>query len=466
MLFRSWFGGIVASLGCSAVALTNAANTQAPEPAAERAPAVAADSGAQAAKIAKLIEQLDSPAVAQREKAERDLIALGPAALEALPQPDGRTSAEVAERLARVRQKLEIAYAEGAGRASLITLAGNFTPSELIRQLARQSSNALVDTRGPAAIAADKPIAVKFAKTPFWQALDFVLDAARLDVAAQSKGGKTSLAVSPRKAESPPRSKRAFYRGPFRFAVDSTTVQRGEANVSGVLRVRLEIAWEPRIHPIALSQNARDLTATLASGTKLAAVTPTAQWTTSSVDGDTKVDFDFPFVLPKGENGELQSIAGRFSMLLPGTEATFQFDKLASITRPVSLRQADATVRLESFRRQGDLWEARVRVTYNDPRDAVQSHHGWLYQRRAKLVRIDPATKKETVVEAKNFESDGAEDGVQATYRFALPAEKAVEGGIPAKAADPLANYTFVYTTPAVILSVPVEFAIREAAAK
>ncbi len=136
------------------------------------------------AEVRRLVRQLDSDELAQRNAAEEALVKKGPAALELLPAATERLSAEARERLARIRQKLQQAAVESSVKPSLITLDGDAMPlSKALAALAEQSGNKIVDYRGQFGQPAnDPPLKVHFDKTPFWQALDQVLDQANLTV--------------------------------------------------------------------------------------------------------------------------------------------------------------------------------------------------------------------------------------------------------------------------------------------
>jgi hypothetical protein len=313
----------------------------------------------------------------------------------------------------------------------------------LLATLEKQSGNRIVF----ADRALKRPLVTIAAReAPFWLAFDEVLDEAGLAVTAPPEGKRDgpALFVTNRGERDRDRAGRAAYKGPFRIEAKSVAAKREDGDATGDgLRATIEVAWEPRITPIALTLAARDLAAADDRGQKISAATPTASWSTTSVAGSTSVTFDVPLTPASGDATKLVALTGRLSVLLPGNEMAFRFDKLADVKKPLSQQRADATVRLESFRRQDDTWQARLRVVYNDPQDSVQSHHGWLYEKRAKLIAPD---RKE--ITPSRVEASGAEDGVQALYTFTAPAK--IDG------------YTLVYTTPAVIMTMPVEFKLAD----
>ncbi len=220
------------------------------------APAAADSTGEDvAATVRRLVAQFDGSELAARQRAEAQLIKLGPAALAFLPAVTDRTPAETAERSGRVRQSLELARAARAAEASRVTIQGELPVGELLKELARQSGNAISDRRCAAAEAESK-LAVDFHDKPFWQALDEVLDRAGLDVDSYARG--VGLAIVPRGPGRVPRAKAASYAGairiePVRF--EEVADLRKPAGRS--LKLLIEVDWEPRLRPILVSQVAR-----------------------------------------------------------------------------------------------------------------------------------------------------------------------------------------------------------------
>ncbi|HEV3024076.1 MAG TPA: hypothetical protein VGX76_16485, partial [Pirellulales bacterium] len=101
-----------------------------------------------AGQVARLVRQLDSAELSQRDEAERKLLELGPDALPLLPTIRPRTPAEVSLRVTRVQQKLLRAQAAAAMEPSLVTLKGDDLPlSDVLKQIAGQTGNTITDHR-------------------------------------------------------------------------------------------------------------------------------------------------------------------------------------------------------------------------------------------------------------------------------------------------------------------------------
>ncbi len=76
------------------------------KPADKAAAAESADADLKA-RVRKLVRELDARQKARRDEAEQQLMQLGPAALDLLPETTARTPAEVALRLDRIRSQFE-----------------------------------------------------------------------------------------------------------------------------------------------------------------------------------------------------------------------------------------------------------------------------------------------------------------------------------------------------------------------
>jgi len=199
------------------------------------------------ANVKTLVRQLDGSILSDRDQAERALIELGPKILPLLPKAAPRTSAEVKQRVARVRQSLQKAAAISNSKASLITLqVKNTRLSKILTSIEKQTGNRIIDTRqifGHST--ADPRLSANFDKSPFWPTLDQIMDEANLTVYPFSNQGAIELVK--RHDETYERYGKASYSGPFRFEAVRVTATRGLRNsANSTLQVVLEVAWEPR----------------------------------------------------------------------------------------------------------------------------------------------------------------------------------------------------------------------------
>ena len=91
--------------------------------------------------------------------------------------------------------------------------------------------------------------------------------------------------------------------------------------------------------------------------------------------------------------------------MAPGKIETFSFRDLLAAKNVVQ-RIAGVTVTLEQVRKNNDLWEAHVRVRFDDAGNSLESHRGWILQNEADFVGPDgqtvPYSSQETTHQSNN----------------------------------------------------------------
>jgi hypothetical protein len=394
-------------------------------------------------EVRRLVRQLDSDELAQRNAAEEALVQKGPAALELLPAATDRLSAEVRERLGRVRQKLQQAAVESSVKPSLITLDGDAMPlSKILAAMAEQSGNKIVDYRQQfGQPAGDPSLKVHFDKTPFWQALDRVLDQANLTV--YPFGDEPGLNIVGRGVGQTLRAANAVYAGPFRFEPMRLDAQSDMRDLkASILRLTLEATWEPRLKPISITQRMADVEAVDDRLKQLKVASEDAEIEVPVEGLKSAVELTLPFVLPPREAKEIARVKGKITAAIPGRIEEFRFGDLTK-AKNVEKRMAGVTVTLEQVRKNNETWEVFVRTRFDDAGEALASHRGWIFRNEAYLEGPDGKPiaydTMETTLQTKN------EVGV--SYIFVLD--------------KPPDNMKFVYKTPGAILGTKVEYEIR-----
>jgi hypothetical protein len=411
--------GILLTIGCMVIAADPS-----PPPAAEPP-----------AEVRRLVRQLDTPRLDDRNAAESKLIDLGPNILPLLPSSDSDLSAEVRQRLARVRQQLQQKVAAAAVKSSSITLKKkDIRLSQLIEEFQTQTGNHIVDVRAESGEAPDDPeLSVDFDKTPFWEAMTQVLK-------------KTGLAIYPFESEQAIRlvarrsgaivaSEKNYPAGPFLFVPVDFTARRMFDNADdGSLRLGLLVAWEPRLSPIGLTQKLTEIQALDENGEAVDVDVRAGQLDVPVNPKATCVKLGIPFALPSRDVHKISRLTGTLDVLVPGPVETFRFGGLPG-AKEVKKRVASATVTLSGMRKNNDTWEVEVRVRFDDAGDALASHRGWIFANEAYLE--GPDGKR---VDNEGFETKmQTEDEVGVAYFFYLDA--------------PPDKYSFVYKTPAKIFS-------------
>ena len=403
------------------------------------------------AEVGRLVQQLDAPQLAARETAEAALLRHGPAVLELLPPERELRSAEVRQRVGRVRQRLEQIAADAVVNPSLITLHAQSMPlSQILAALDQQSGNKIVDYRRQfGQPASDPTLAIDFDKTPFWPALDRLLDRANLTLypyAPQGLGVVAAMGAT-RRAD----AARVSYSGPFRFEAVSVRSHRDLTRLDDrALVVGVDAIWEPRLHVVTLFQRMADIHAVDDRGERLAVYDESVQKETpvgANVAGDpgkqhaAGTRLDVMLRLPPRDVKQIASLKGKLTATVLGKTETFCF-KLADAKKPQQ-RIAGVTVAVEEVRRDDGACVIGMKVRFDDAGDALASHRQWIFSNDARLENADG-----TSIAYDSFETTAqAKNEVGLAYRF--------------KTDRPFDALTFVYNTPGTIVRRDFEYELK-----
>jgi len=345
------------------------------------------------------------------------------------------------QRLGRIRQKLQRTAAEAAASQSRVSLSATAMPlSEILDALQKQTGNKIELEARPAGDGPPK-LSVDFDKTPFWQALDRVLDQSGLSVAEYGEAGAITLV--PRSQGQVSRTAAASYGGPFRFEPVFIEARRDLRNPeSRSLRLTLEVTWEPRLSPIGLQQKAAELKAVDENGKPLHFDDDAAELEVP-VEGVASVRLPLALSLPSRDVKRIASLEGTLTAMLPGKVETFTFDKLAD-AKKVEKRVAGVTVTLVQARKNNAVWQVIVRIRFDEAGNALQSHRGWILNNEAYLE--GPDGKR---IDHAGYETAGqSENTVGIAYMFVL--DGTLEG------------HKFIYKTPGLIVASGYDYEIKD----
>ena len=399
----------------------------------------------QAALVRRLVRELDAAQKARRDDAEQQLRTLGPSIVGLLPQADERLPAEVQLRVRRLRDEFEQARAEASTQAAHITLDAKRLPlSEVLAALTRQSGNKLVDLRPQFGEAArNELLSVHFQNTPFGPALDDVLD--RAGLAMQTISGEPGIALANRSDTQLASSGRISYAGAFRIEATRLTGLRDLRNPSlDVLGLQLEVAWEPRLKPIALFLPGDRIQAVDEDGQKLPLSGAGQELEVNTNNGTYAATLPINFVLPPRGVRRISRLNGWLRAMVPGRVEDFRFTGLEQAKR-TEQRHAGVAVVLDSVHKNNAIWEISIRVKFEKPGQALESHRTWVFNNEAWLEAADGGEK---LPYAGMETTRQSESEVGVAYLFAPP-----EG---------LAKYTFVYRTPSSIANITLPFELKD----
>lgn len=401
-------------------------------------------------QVSQLVRDLESDRLEDRDSAEKKLIALsgenlasGDRLLDLLPIVNPQMPPGLQTRLVRIRRKVDQKLARSVVVGSKVTLDAKKMPlAEVLDSIEKQTGNRLIDYReefGQESL----PIEITLAVTdePFWQAVDKLLDATGLAVYGFAE--ESGLALVARPSNAAPRAGKAIYAGPFRIEATRVTAQRDFRQPENEgLSVNLEVAWEPRLQPIVLSQPLVEVFATDSNSQAIPAPHPDQSFDVEVQTGSRSTDLTLPFKLPSRTVPEIALLRGTLHALVPGRVAKFEFDKFDE-PKPQTQQRAGVAVTLDKTKRDGDILEVHMRVRLEEPGDSLASHRGWIFQNPAYLVNKDGER-----IENAGFETTlQNETEVGATYLFDVP-----EGEQGLK---------WVYETPAAIVEMPVPYEMR-----
>jgi hypothetical protein len=420
-------------------------NVQPPASAADRELAV---------RIERLVRQLDDDRAAQRDAAEKELLELAGTGnkesrrlLEMLPEPKDEMPLALRDRLSRIRREIEDRAAKSAVAGTAVTMPADALPlADVIKRIESQTGNRLLDKREQFGGREGEAVTVALAleKEPFWPAVDKILDQAKLSV--YNFGGEDGLAIMPRGADDGPRFGSAVYNGPFRIELLEVQAQRNQRQPGRKsLKLQLEVAWEPRLRPIALSQSVADLTATDDAGNAIPADGAQAVLDVEVPTGTQAAEIILPFALPPREVKQIASLRGKLKALVPGQQVQFKFTDLANANGKTQ-RRGGVQVTLDAVRQNNVIWEVHMLFKLDEPNNSLQSHRAWVFQNVSYLLGADGSR-----IEQAGFETTRqTPNEVGGAYLFDRPEGKGLDG------------LTWVYETPAAIVELPVEYEIKK----
>jgi hypothetical protein len=395
-------------------------------------------------EVRRLVRQLGADHQSERDAAVQKLTAMGQQVLDLLPPPNEKVAPAVRQGVERARQAILRAMAKAAVQASTVTLRGDALPlSQVLAAIQKQTGNKIVGPQDAAGAAMPDPaLKVDFNKTPFWQALDQVLDQAGLS--AYPFGEQKAIMLQPRLPGQALRAAAASYRGPFRFEAVEVEAKRELRNpVDKALTVRVEAAWEPRLAPIALEEPLKKVVALDDAGRPMPVVGAEAKREIDVSPGSMATRLDVPLALPPRDVRQISRLGGTIEAILPGKVETFTFNDLEK-AKDVEKRMADVTVVLDEVRKNNQNWELRIRVRFDDAGEALQSHRNWIFENEAYLKGPD------------------GKPVAYSAYETTMQSQREVGVAYLFNIDGPLDRYTFVYKTPGMILNADLDYELKE----
>jgi hypothetical protein len=397
------------------------------------------------ARVARLVEQLGMPD--KQVAAQTELIKLGPDVLPLLPTDDAKLSPKQKDRLKEIRATLTEAQVLKDLAPRLVTLQNkSIRLTEALDQIKKQTGEEVVDRRE----AADNPtLKLDLQKATFWQAVDTVAKEADLRVSLREEDGKVTL------REGPYRALPTSYSGMFRVTILRIATVRDLDRDVHQSTVDMEIAWEPRFHPLFRQSQPENLVVQDDKGVALKSVVPEGGGrlpVRNKLTADVQVMLEAP---RRGVN-HLGLLKGSFSIVGPSKMLAFTFDPLTKIERNTPAEKAPSktvegvTVRLRELTTENDLWTLGVQLDYPHNALEFESFESWLVHNEAtienKAGKRFPPTGGYEIVD---------QEGNKANINYRFVEEKGLVLGKPE-------NWKLVYRTPGTISKVPIKFEFKD----
>ena len=384
--------------------------------------------------------QLQSPIPALRDKAEKQLIEMGPNSGVVLPDANqAGLPADVKRRIERIRR----AWDERSALAFLEPSSVENLPTESLRawlEAAEKKTGNPIDFKRLDDKLLNAPIESP-KSTQFWKAMDELAQRYRLNYSwferpkAVRLGKRQEAVGSSTQSDTPtphsslltPHSQTLFF-GPYRLELlEWGTTVRLAAPSTSTIRTGLILAWEPRLRPIYID------------------ILPKMQYADGTVEtgesiqilageGAAKpIDFIFPLTSENGKKAD--SLSGDLSVVIAGEQKAFTFPVPAD-GKPQSLRQDQAVVvmKLAISNEQLAITQSaaqnplatrnfqlatNIAVEFDESYNGLRSYMTWLNYNKAYAVDSDgkryPSTNWETV-----WQSDR---GAEAKYYFTVPSD-------------------------------------------
>ncbi len=328
-------------------------------------------------RVKTALSKLSDGTAEEKVAAEKELLEIGPRVLLHLPAPSSSATGDFRDRLIRIRDALQSQAINEYAQPSTITLSGNVSAADVLLELMDQSDNQLNIDQLP-----NRLIDVHFSETPFWEALDQVLDKFNLDIGPQSRNGSLQLI---QRTTPILRSSGAAYAGVFRFEplrLDSTRTVL-PSRLSN-LSIALQVAWEPRLKPVYFHFPMEEVSAECDNGEILTAASPDSKPEYSPSESSS-MEASMMMTLPSRDAKKIVRLNGSLVAAIPGAPVQMEFEDLeAELPKTESVGKLQVT--LLSVGKREEIYECKLKISLGDAGQTMDSFRGWLMSNEAYVV--------------------------------------------------------------------------------
>ncbi len=391
-------------------------------------------------RVTELQKQLESKVAAEHERAESELIELGPPILDYLESATEESTTDYRQRLQRIRTRLEKVVVNSVTKASSVKASGKMTVGALLKQIKQQTGN---DIGVADDSLLDLEVDVSMDGLEFWQALEQLMSRTKLGIDRYGSANANQLMLG------------SVNNQPTDLAVPTSIARIFQAQITRVdssvnladpqldfTTVNLLVRWEPRLRPISVDIPLSQVKMTDEFGDQIKARNPD-QVLYGLVQPEIP-EVEFSLQLPRVDRQieNIESIQATIEAVLPGRSELFRFQNVGKLKAGYEIEKAGATVTFEGVQKNEDLFGIRMSLSFDEANNALESHQSWVYQNEVYLQ--DSQGKREDAISLETLHQD--KERVTIQYYFL-------------KEPGP---QTLVYKTPATIVKMPVQIELKK----
>jgi hypothetical protein len=410
-------------------------------------------------RVAELQHQLESPQVAERDEAEKELLSLGTLVLDHLEPPTSKTPSDAIERTSRIRRELEKIAVASVTKSSTVTLNGNVSVDQALAEIRKQTTNDVALSAEIPDVFAEKKIDLDLQDVEFWTALAQVMKLGSLVVDPYA-GEPGQLRLAPTQAArvaaanpgldlgngadepSDQKSPHAIS-GVFDLTVTKINASRNLVNPAmNYCNITILVRWEPRVQPVSVDLPIASITAIDEFDKPISVDNEEAILSGLVQPEIPELEFSIPIGLVDRQIEVIKSLDATIDAVLPGRIETFRFRKIGGLDSGTEQRKAGAIVTYDGFRKNDDLYGVTVRLSFEEDHNALESHQGWAFNNPAFLE--DSEGKKFQPVALETIHQDNQQIAIQFYF------------------IDDPKDMTLVYKTAAAIVRVPVKIHLTD----
>lgn len=406
-------------------------------------------------RVDVLRQQLESPFIPQRDKAEQELLDLGIRVLDHLDPAEPTATTDVFERISKVRSELEKIVAAIATTSSHVTLIGKMTVGEALAALKKQTGNDVALTETTPDIFSKREIDLKIENVTFWEAFNSIAQQGEIAIspyaasAGQLRLAPTPSAMQQAVAPSPnkPKVRSALpphcVSGIFAISITQINAFRNLVNPKlNFCNISTVVRWEPRITPISFQLPAASIKAVDEQNKPIKLTNSEAVFYGTVQSEIAEIEFFIPVELVNRSTKKIKTLTGTGEAMIAGRVETFRFKKLGRLNHGHQQTRAGATVTYQGIEKNDELFGLAIKLGFDAQHNALESYHSWVYDNKILL----EDEKGEQIFPIAYDGIGQTKNEITVRYYFET---------------NPSAM-TLVYQTPASIVKVPIEIELTD----